>query len=206
MLSRILFALITAAMLTHQTSAAPVELLFSQTTYVPGEDVVFDVRLPELTGLSAYNIDVILSGSLPTAGTEFSVDVADITPANAGYIFDNADLFLGAVNVESATQIRLTGSDFSDAGTDVVNSINDAVATIRVTTLPSYFGDLIFSVDADNLFLDDINGFAVTEFASVASRTAAVAPIRINAVPEPSCLVALSLFGIVATNRRRRAT
>jgi hypothetical protein len=190
--------------------AAPVTLSFSSNTYVPGEDIVFDIQLPTITNLATYNVDVVIEGVGAIAGNEFRVVNDKVVPATTTYVFGSSARFALAVNTASINQVIVTTTDFVDAGTDVVVGVNDAIATVRVDTLPSFRGDLVFSVDADQLILDQFDpvGFAfepVAEFGAIQTATRVTSPIRITAVPEPGSCLALSLIagGWIGARRRR---
>jgi hypothetical protein len=207
-----LASLFTLAVLFSATAAAEVTLVplsFSQDTYVPGDDIVFDVQLPAITNLGTYNLDIIIAGELPNASTDFNVEESGIIPATTNYVFGSNENFFQAVNTFSSTQLLLTGSDFADSGTDVVVGVNDAVASVRVTTLSTYTGDLFFSVDPDGLILDQPNDDPflinpVIEFDDIRNAVRSAAPFRIRAVPEPSSLATLCFsVGLIASRRRR---
>src|SRR5687767_8394436 len=65
-------------------------------SYVPGQPIAFDVRLPAVTNLGSYNVDVVLEASAGVAGTDFFFDVAATTAAATNYVFPSATSFFAA--------------------------------------------------------------------------------------------------------------
>src|SRR5688500_3352170 len=85
-------------------------------SYVPGQPVAFDVRLPAVSNLGAYNIDLVLESSAGNAGTNFFFDAAATTPASTGYIFPSTANFVDATTVDSSMRHRITLTDFAFSG------------------------------------------------------------------------------------------
>lgn len=199
------------ALFAAVASAAPVQLLFPGSTFAPGTSFMFSVATPAATNLGSYQFDILLSGSSGTAGVDYFYDLGATDAAATGYVFPVTDFYADAANLDSPSTQRLTLSDFDFAGVDVVPGTNSSVATVVVSTLPSFTGDLSFIVDSTTLILDtpDITPASIAEFASIQADTFAAAPvtISISAVPEPTSFAMLTMtvaFSIARRRRRRR--
>ncbi|QDT02564.1 hypothetical protein K227x_09420 [Rubripirellula lacrimiformis] len=203
------------ALMATVASSAPVRLLFPDSTFTPGSQFFFSVELPTATNLGSYQIDLLLSGSSGTAGVDYFFDLAGTDAAMTGYVFPSDGQFFDTVNLDSAMSQRLTLSDINFDGMDVngagvVSGTNDAIANIVVSTLPTFSGSLMFSVDADALILDtpDLTPTSINEFATIQADTVAVAPQTVTAaaVPEPSgiAMLAVAAVGVLTLRRRRK--
>jgi hypothetical protein len=177
-------------------------------SYIPGQPVVFDVRLPAISNLGSYNMDLVLEGTTGTAGVDYFFDVAATLPAAASYVFPSSANFFDAVNVDSPTRHRLTLTDFDVAGVHVVADQNDRVATIVVRTSIGFNGPLSLFIDAPSLILDtpSVVPTPVPGFNTIQADIAAAGPAVLPAIPEPSstAIVMTGLGVMLAYSVRRR--
>jgi hypothetical protein len=156
-------------------------------SYVPGQPVTFDVRLPAITNLGAYNIDLVLESNAGDAGIDFYFDVAATAPASTGYIFPSTANFFDATTVDSSMRHRITLTDFAAFGVDVART-NDRVATVVFSTTPEFNGALRVFVDTSLLILDTPNVVPtpVLGFDAIRNAISSAASIELLPVPEPS--------------------
>lgn len=175
--------------------------------YTPGQPAAFDVRLPAVANLGAYNIDLVLESSTGTAGADFFFDAAATAPMLANYVFPSAANYFGAANVDSASRHRITLSDFDFTGVDVVPGLNDLVARVVFRTAETFSGHLSLFVDAEGLILDtpDVEPTPIIGFDGIKADVAASSPITIGPVPEPSSLI-LAMLALAAGCRLRRTS
>jgi hypothetical protein len=161
---------------------------------------MFDVRLPAISNLGSYNIDLVLESTVGTAGVDFFFDVAATVPASMNYVFPSSANFFDAVNVDSQSRHRITLTDFDLVGIDVVPAANDRVAAVVIQTAATFSGQLALFADTDGLILDtpDITPTPVPGFDSLRSDIAEGGTSQLPAVPEPTtqllCLACI-LFG-----------
>ena len=153
MMSLRLLLIPLTAVVTTIASAAPVQLLYPDATYTPGNAFTLKVELPTATDLGSYQIDLLLSGSSGIAGVDYFFDLAGTDATMTGYVFPSEAQFFDSVNFDSAMTQRLTLSDINFDGldvngVDVIPGSNSSVANVIVSTLPTFTGDLTFSVDA----------------------------------------------------------
>jgi hypothetical protein len=168
--------------------APPIELLENvPTTFVPGQPVEFQVRLPAITNLGAYQVDLLVESATALAGVDFSFDLPSIHVADSDYVFLSSNLFAAATNLEGPNRQRLTLTDFELAGIDVVPNINDLIGTIVLNTSKSLDGLLEIKVDALSLILDtpQVDPTPVPEFLSIQNGVHASGVATIRPVPEP---------------------
>lgn len=183
-------------------------------SFVPGQDVTFDVLLRDATDLASYNIVLTLQLAAGTIGT----DAHFIVPGAAlsHYVFGlNTTYFAAAVQTVGATQ-ALTISDFHDPdgdgtlnGVDTVAGANDRVAAVTISTHAGTCGDLSLSFDTTALEIDtpltDSHGAPVPidGFATLRSSLAGQNPVGVTAIPEPGTL-SLSVLAFIAVVAGRR--
>jgi hypothetical protein len=173
--------------------------------YLPGQPGPFEVRLPAISDLGAYNIDLILESSAGTAGYEFFFDVSATAPASANYIFSSSANFFDAVTIDSSTRNRITLTDFAFSGLDVTGA-NDQVATVVFRTASEFNGPLRLFVDSSQLILDtpSVTPTPVQRFDVIQMDIAAAGSVQLVVVPEPSTLsIGASALGIVLFAARR---
>jgi hypothetical protein len=177
-------------------------------SYIPGQPVAFDLRLPAISNLGSYNMDLVLESTTGTAGVDYLFDVAATLPAAASYVFPSSANFFDAANVDSPTRHRLTLSDFNIAGANVVADQNDRLATIVVRTSLGFNGPLSLFIDAPSLILDtpDVVPTPVTGFNTIQADIAAAGRANLPAIPEPSstAIVMTALCLVLAYSARRR--
>ncbi len=159
-------------------------------SYPPGQPVMFDVRLPAISNLGSYNIDLVLESSVGSAGVDFFFDLAATMPAAASHVFPSSANFFDAVNTDSSTRHRITVTDFDFAGVNVLPGTNDRVATVVFRTAPTFNQPLQLYVDAPLLILDtpDPVPTPIEGFEALQNDIAAASPIELPAVPEPLSL------------------
>jgi hypothetical protein len=197
--------LVTLALSTSATgvAAAIVSLQTiggSSGTYVPGSSVLFEVRLPAMSNLGAYNIDVSVDGDSGTVGSDYYFDRSATRPPDSGYVFPSAVNYAVAVNADSVHRQRLTLTDFDLTGVDVVPAANDLVALVLLQTSPDSRAELSLSIDVMSLILDTPTPTPtpVDEFAAIRDAIAVAEPIRLISVPEPYSLASLFAGSITA--------
>jgi hypothetical protein len=193
-------AFLFLSILPQSVPGAPIQPIVGlPSSYTPGQPVEFEVRLPTISNLGSYNIDVALEGNAGTAGTDFFFDTARTVPASTSYVFPSATNFFDAATIDSSTLHRITLTDFDFAGVDVVAGTNDRVATVVFQTLATYDGTLNVFVDAPLLLLDtpDEVPTPVEGFAEIQANIEESGPVVLPPVPEPPsvelCGLALSI-------------
>jgi hypothetical protein len=192
--------LVCLGLLSSTASGASIQLIENfPSSYLPGELVEFDVRLPAMSNLGAYNLDIVLESSTGTAGIDFYLDDAATAPAPQNYVFPPAVFFFDSVNIESSTRHRITLTDFDLTGVDLVSGTNDRVAHVVFRTSPSFSYPLSLFVDSDSLILDtiDLTPTPIEGFEALQKQIADAGAIVLDAVPEPSS-VSLFVLGLVA--------
>jgi hypothetical protein len=183
--------MIFLGLVTRTVPGADIQLIEGlPSSYTPGQPVAFDVRLPAITELGSYNIDLVLESTSGTAGVDFFFDVAATAPTVTNYIFPSAVNFFDAVNIDSPSQHRITLTDFDVAGVNVIPGANDRVATVVFQTTSNFDGPLSVFVAAPLLILDTPNVVPtpVPSFDAIQDDIAAAGPIDLTPVPEPSTL------------------
>lgn len=189
--------------------AAPIQLIEGlPSTYTPGQPVTFQVRLPSVTDLGSYNIDLVVEGNSGIAGVDYSFDVAATMPSATSYIFPSATNFFDAANVDSPMRQRITLSDFDFAGVDIVPGTNDLVANVVVNTAANFLGSLSLFADPNGLILDtpDVEPTPVLEYQSIHAGVADSPPFVLPPVPEPSCALIAGLAIVNALLLSQRTT
>jgi hypothetical protein len=177
-------------------------------SYIPGQPVVFDVRLPAISNLGSYNMDLVLESTTGTAGVDYFFDVAATLPAAASYVFPSSANFFDAVNVDSPTRHRLTLTDFDLAGVHVVADQNDQVATIVLRTSLGFNGPLSLFIDAPSLILDtsDVVPTPVPGFNTIQTDIAAAGRVDLAPVPEPRSIATMLAGLALLLGIRSRST
>jgi hypothetical protein len=162
-------------------------------SYMPGATIDFDVGLPALSNLGAYNVDVLLTSTSGVAGVDFFFDLGATVASESDYVFPSTVYYFDAANVDSPSQHRLTLSDFNFSGTDVAAGVNDLLAHVVIQTTAGFSGEITLSFDLAGLLLDtpDLIPTPVAEYGSIVSDTQAVGASLINLVPEPTGLMLL---------------
>jgi hypothetical protein len=188
MIRLLVLAILFSGAFANVSPGAAIQLNLPSEGYVPGEPVALDVRLPDITDLGSYNIDLVLESNTGTAGSDFFFDVAATVPAPTNYVFPSDANYFDAANVDSPMRHRITLSDFDLSGVNVVSGVNDRVASVVFRTAPTYHGQLTLFVDAPGLILDtpDVDPTPVAEFATIQSDTAAAPDVVLDPVPEPA--------------------
>jgi hypothetical protein len=177
----------------------PIDLLENvPTTYVPGESVEFQDKLPALSNLGAYQVDLLVESATALAGVDFSFDLPSINIADSDYVFMSSDFFAAATNLEGANRQRLTLTDFELAGIDVVPNVNDLIGTIVLRTFKSLNAVLEIKVDAQSLILDtpQVVPTSVLEFQFIQNGVLASGPIKLRPVPEPTTVCLLIVLAL----------
>ncbi len=204
MLHHFFSAVILSGLLTQTTLGASTQLIEGlPSSYIPGQPVTFNVRLPAITNLGSYNIDVVLESTTGTAGSDFFFDVATAAPSVTNYVFPSTDNFFDAVNVDSPSQHRITLTDFDLVGVNVVTGVNDRVATVVFQTASTFDGPVSVFIAAPLLILDtpNITPTPIQDFETLRNDIAAAGAIELRSVPEPSSLLMsasllLAVFGV----------
>lgn len=192
-----------------QTLADVVTITTPSPKYTAGQAFDFTIEMPDVTGLFAYEISLLLTSDSGVAGIDYYFLDGISAPSN--YVFPSLANRAVVTAIDSPSLSRLTISDIDDInfGTDVVSGTNDHVAGLQIMTAANFAGDLELSVDANGLFLDDINLSPVAEYNSIvsdilASGATQISPAETVAVPEPSATVIAFLGCVVAMLKGRR--
>jgi hypothetical protein len=184
-------------------------------SFVPGQDLTFDVLLRDTANLASYNVVLTLELAAGTVG----MDAHFVVPGAAlsRYVFGNDTTYFAASAQTGGAAQALTISDFHDPdgdgtlnGVDTVAGANDRVATVTISTHAGTCGDLSLSFDTSALELDtpltDSHGAPVPidGFATLRSSLAGQSPVGVTAIPEPATLSlsALAFIAVVAGRRR----
>lgn len=186
-------------------AASPIVLSDLPTGYTPGEPFAFQVELPPIDDLGAYNIDLLLSSDTGVPGDDYGFDLDQTAPPASGYVFPSDANFFDALNTEAGGQ-RLTLTDFDFTGVDV-GGLNRIVATVVATTSPGFTGQLSLTVDASSLILDtpDATPTPVAAFDDIASQTATREPEVVGLVPEPATLLLAGIAMLLGQRNRRES-
>ncbi len=187
-------------------SAAAVRIVDAPETIIPGQTFSFDVVVPAMTALSAYQIDILLAGSTGSAGIDFQFGPAEAVAPADGYVFASTDFFAPAINNVSTAVQRLTLSDIDLVGRNTITGVNDQIARVSVLTSDSYDGSLQFSIDPATLILDgpQFTPTSVPEFASIQADTLNQPSITITAVPEPAAFTLLAGLTVCFRSVRKK--
>lgn len=194
------------AAFAESATGAPISLEGLTGAYSPGGVTTFEVVVPELANLGAYNIDLTLSSTEGTAGVDFFFNLAATKPATSQYVFPSTFNFFDAVNLDSPSTQRLTLSDFDFTGVDVVAGVNDRIATVWIGTLAGFTGDLDLAFDVTGLFLDtpDTTPTPVAGFAQISADTDAQGVVTLSLIPEPSSALTMTLGAMLVLAGCRR--
>lgn len=197
------FLFLLAACLTLPSYAASID------GYVPGQPKSFEFRLPPVSNLGSYNVELLLTSPTGVAGTDFYFDASATAPAASNYVFSSAENFFASVNVLPGNTHSLTLSDFSLTGTNVVAGMNDAVASIVYRTSPSFNGVLSMSLGEDTFQLDTpaLNPTPVGGYSAALAAVAADVSVEVSPVPEPGALAicGIAMLSVGFTRRWSRA-
>ena len=206
-------ALVVVMLAQTAASASPILDLSGPTQYIPGQTSIltFDVTLSDAVDLASYYIDVLLTTSSGAVTTDTTFGVLISIPSR--YVFgpDTSDArhFLGGVDSDGATYDLLYLSDFHDANNDTtlepvttVAGANDNICSFALQITPAQTGDLRIMIDVNTLELTD-NGLA--PIAGIDELKAAMQPLTITAVPEPTTLLLLTAPAAVICRRRPSA-
>lgn len=188
------FLFLLAACLCLPSYAASID------SYVPGQPKSFEFRLPPVSNLGSYNVELLLTSPTGVAGTDFYFDASATAPAASNnYIFSSAVNFFASVNALPGNTHSLTLSDFSLTGTNVIAGTNDAVASVVFRTSPSFNGLLSLSLGEDTFQLDtpDATPTSVPEYAAARSTVAADMNVSVPPVPEPTS-ISISVCSVLA--------
>jgi hypothetical protein len=199
-------SIVLAATLAHNDASAAtipssLQLIRGvQSTYVPGESLPFEVRLPAVTNLGAYNIDVVVEADNGVVGADFSFDMDATQPAIPGYVFPSTENFVKAANLDSPNRQRMTLTDFDLNGVDVLADKNDLVAIVVLHTSQHNPSPLRLSIDVSSLILDTpaIDPVPVAGFLAWRNAISQAEPHYLTPVPEPTG-IDLILIGMLAT-------
>lgn len=185
--------------------SAPIEINGLPSSFTPGQSFSFEVSLPPVANLGAYNIDLLLTGSSGAAGTDFSFNLAGTDVASSGYVFPSAANYFDSVNVDSPLVQRLSLTDFDLTGVSVVDGVNDRIATVFVDTVGGFDGSLTIALDFGGLILDtpDTTPTPVAEFSQTVADTQAAGDFGIAPIPEPTAIILFTLGGSAGLACRR---
>jgi hypothetical protein len=204
---RLIVMFVAALSLLSHADAAPIQLVFPESTYEPGSPLRGSIILPTgIVDLGAYEIQVSMVGNAPTAGADYGFDLTATDAAASMYVFSADDLFFDTVLTDSVTSQTLILTDLtSGAGVDVTTDVNDRVADFVVYTSASYTGPLIFSINANSLILDSPTGSEIEQAATIRAAIAADTPVTI-VVPEPGTVRLWAIVVAACVTCRRRTS
>ena len=208
-MTRLPVALLCWSFMTIMASAGSVSMIENApTSYVPGQPITFSIRLPPITNLGAYNIDIVVESLSGEAGVDFSFDLDGTMPSTNNYVFPSSLDYFDAVNTDSLTSQRLTLSDFYFAGVDVSAGVNDLVALVVLLTAPEFSGELSLVIDPASLILDmpGLTPTPVPQFASIQADVATAMAVVVRAVPEPTAYLLLLTVASVGIHLARRGS
>lgn len=190
-------------LLAPLAAAAPIVLSGLPDGHTPGAPIEFQVELPPIADLGAYNIDLVISSESGDPGVDYGFDLNQTAPPASGYVFPSDANFFDALNNESGAQ-RLTLTDFDFSGVEV-SDLNRMVATVVATTSPAFSADLVLTIDANAVLLDtpEATPTPVEGFDDIVSRTAASTPQVIGLIPEPAALLLAGVAALFAPCGRR---
>lgn len=119
------------------------------TTYTPGQDFTFTVRVPALVGFSAYSLQLVFNTDFPNPPL---VSFPTVAPPGQ-YVFPTSANFAFQFDAPTdATEVRLTLSDFIPGTVATVPGANDTLATITVSPGADLVGPITLSVGGDSGF------------------------------------------------------
>lgn len=194
-------------LITHSQSVLAVQLIEGlPNAFQPGTPITFDVRLPPISNLGAYNIDLVLESTAGTAGVDYFFDAAATVPAVTNYVFPTSANFFDAVNVDSPSRHRITLSDFDLSGVNILAGQNDRVATVVLRTEPDFGNPLSLFVDAPSLILDTpgVVPTPVSGFNTIQTDIASAGATGLLPVPEPKSAAAIIAgFALTLASCRR---
>jgi hypothetical protein len=173
-------------------------------TYSPGTAFTFTVRVPALTDLTSYSIDLVFSTEV-TDPPLFASASAALTTANGGrYVFpSNAGFQSTLTTFNGGTDVLLTIAD-SGPLTNTTPGVNDTLALVTVTPGADFKGPITISLGADTLVSANFENGTPPPFDPItvqqAGDTGGGDP---NPVPAPPG-VALFALGALALGVRRK--
>ena len=163
--------------------------------YTPGGTFDVTVELSGAVGLALYNIELELSSTGGTAGTDFYF-IGSAEPASR-YVFDGTANDGFAFNILDSAPERITLSDLLTTGSvSTLAGINDLVADVTIGTSTAMVDDVTVAVVAASLELDGESGPIPGYDALKADPPSSSIPI-----PEPATL-ALLVGGVWWVKRR----
>lgn len=210
-MKRAVLAVVAAVGLTAAPARAETLPLIEgmPSTYTPGQPFSFTLRVPELLGLAAYNLELKFGTTVTNPPL-----LAFATPADADrYVFGSTDrLGFGFAIDPNGTEVRLSLIDpfdnlpGRDPGVDVVAGANDTLATITVSPGVGLTGPITISVgDATNFQYILESGTFDPPSPFVVQQADTGPPVGGNPVPAPPAALLLG-FGAVALLARAKLT
>ena len=94
---------VSVCLLCAAASASPILMLSGPAQYTPGTPFVVELSLVGATGLAGFGMDVSLSASSGTAGTDYSFAAVADPSLNPAYVFNGLGPSFAAVNADPAT-------------------------------------------------------------------------------------------------------
>lgn len=180
------------------------------TSYTPGEDFAFQVRLEGVTNLNSYFIELRIRADRGAPSVDFSLN-ADLTrPPLSRYLFGEDDSlfdFLANSVVEDDDLIVSLSGFLLVPGdeVDVISDANDLVATVVISTTRNV-GNLTIEFDTTFLELVDADFEPVPGLDSeISLGSLVVSPTQTAVIPEPHSrlLWLIAFLSILGAGRRR---
>jgi hypothetical protein len=170
-------------------------------TYSPGTAFTFTVRVPALTDLSSYSLDLVFGTELSDPPLFAQASAALATADGGRYVFpSNAGFQSTLTTFDGGTEILLTLAD-SGPLTNTTVGANDTIALVTVTPGTEFSGAITISLGSDTLVSANFEDGTPPPFEPITITQAGGGDP--NPVPAPPG-VALFALGALALGVRRK--
>jgi hypothetical protein len=188
---------VTLAALTAGTSRADTLPLFSEVpaTYIPGSAFTFQIVVPEINGLSAFNVDLIFDATVNSPDLNVSA-AASMTE----YVFTTTSTF--SSNSFTGPGLNEVSVQFSDSTLNPVSTVtgvNDVLGIVTVSPGADLTGPITISFDAST-FVDYFSeGFDNLPGSVTVDQGTPPPP----AVPTPAAWLSMAIGVLILAGRER---